>query len=132
MVIGHIGDSRAYRLRGGELTQLTRDHTLVADLVAEGRLEPADVRRHPQRNLLTRVIGMAKEVEVDEASTPAEPGDRFLLCSDGLTNMVDDAGIAELLGRDGEVVQSVWALIEAANEAGGEDNITVIVVDVTE
>jgi len=130
--LAHTGASRAYRLRGGELTQLTRDHTLVADLIAEGRLDPAEVRIHPQRNLLTRVIGMAKQVEVDESSTSTQPGDRLLLCSDGLSGMIEDADIARMLGSGDDAVLTVWALIEAANEAGGEDNITVIVVDITE
>jgi protein phosphatase len=128
--LGHIGDSRAYRLRNGTLEQLTRDHTLVADLVADGRLDPAQVAVHPQRNLLTRVIGMGRTIEVDEITDRAESGDRVLLCSDGLTSMVSDAKIAAILGS-GQPEEAVWALIEAANAAGGEDNITVIVVDVS-
>jgi protein phosphatase len=128
--LGHIGDSRAYRLRGRTLEQLTHDHTLVADLVAEGRLDPAAVSGHPHRNLITRVIGMGKSIEVDEVSERALPGDRLLLCSDGLTSMVGDAQIAKLL-KAGGAEEAVWALIEAANNAGGEDNITVVVIAVT-
>jgi protein phosphatase len=126
--LAHIGDSRAYRLREGELEQITSDHTLVAELVAEGRLDPKEVRAHPQRNLLTRVIGMGKKIEIDQMTDRALSGDRLLLCSDGLTAMVDDPEIAQLLSRD-TPEEAVWALIEAANNAGGEDNITVVVVD---
>jgi protein phosphatase len=125
--LAHIGDSRAYRLRGRKLEQLTHDHTLVADLVAEGRLDPGAVEGHPQRNLLTRVIGMGKSIAVDEIADTALPGDRLLLCSDGLTNMLTEAQIVKLL-RSGDAEEAVWALIEAANDAGGEDNITVVVV----
>ena len=128
--LAHIGDSRAYLLRDGNLSQLTNDHTLVAELVAEGRLDPAEVRAHPQRNLITRVIGMGKAIEVDRIPAEANDGDRYLLCSDGLTSMLDDDEIAELMAS-GQPVETVWALIEAANNAGGEDNITVIVVDAT-
>jgi protein phosphatase len=127
--LAHIGDSRAYRLREGTMERLTRDHTLVADLVAEGRLDPRQVSDHPQRNLLTRVIGMGRTIEVDELAGSAQPGDRLLLCSDGLTSMINDSQIAYILG-EGQPEEAVWALIEAANAAGGEDNITVIVVDV--
>lgn len=128
--LAHIGDSRAYRLRGRKLEQLTHDHTLVADLVAEGRLDPGAVKAHPQRNLLTRVIGMGKSIQVDEIVGSVLPGDRLLLCSDGLTSMVSDSQITKLL-KTGETEEAIWALIEAANNAGGEDNITVVVVDVT-
>ena len=127
--LAHIGDSRAYRLREGTMERLTRDHTLVADLVAEGRLDPRQVSDHPQRNLLTRVIGMGRTIEVDELAGSALPGDRLLLCSDGLTSMIKDSRIATILG-EGQPEEAVWTLIEAANAAGGEDNITVIVVDV--
>lgn len=126
--LAHIGDSRAYRLRGGVLEQLTSDHTLVAELVAEGRLDPKEVRAHPQRNLITRVIGMGKKVDPDQLSDRALDGDRLLLCSDGLSSMLEDSKMAELLGAS-MPEEAVWSLIEAANNAGGEDNITVIVVD---
>jgi len=126
--LAHIGDSRAYLWRDGKLTQLTKDHTLVAELVAEGRLDPAEVRAHPQRNLITRVIGMGKAIDVDHVGLETLDGDRYLLCSDGLTSMLDDDEIAAKM--TGEPVEAVWALVEAANNAGGEDNITVIVVDV--
>ncbi|MDH3730298.1 MAG: protein phosphatase 2C domain-containing protein [Acidimicrobiia bacterium] len=128
--LAHIGDSRAYQLRAGDLLQITSDHTLVAELVAEGRLDPKEVRAHPQRNLLTRVIGMGKQIEVEEFSDSAHDGDRLLLCSDGLSAMVDDPEIAELLAA-ATPEEAVWTLVEAANRAGGEDNVTVIVVDVT-
>ncbi len=127
--IAHIGDSRAYLLRERGLRQLTQDHTLVAELVADGKLDPAEVRAHPQRNLLTKVIGMARTVDIDELSVEVEAGDRLLLCSDGLTSMIEDPEVAEILAQ-GAPEEAVWNLIEAANRAGGEDNVTVIVVDI--
>lgn len=128
--LGHVGDSRAYLLRDGELGQVTRDHTLVADLVAQGKLTPEEAEHHPRRHLLTRAIGMAG-IEPDGYEVELRDGDRVLLCSDGLTTMVDDAAVARLLGEGSDVAEAAWSLIEAANKAGGADNITVAVVDVS-
>lgn len=125
--IGHVGDSRAYLFRDGEMRQLTQDHTVVAELVALGHLSPEAAERHPQRHLLTRTLGLGP-VEVDEYEYRLQPGDRVLICSDGLTVMVDDDDIRELAG--GDVEATVWTLIEAANAAGGVDNTTVAIVDV--
>ncbi|MGQ0848048.1 MAG: SpoIIE family protein phosphatase [Actinomycetota bacterium] len=125
--LGHVGDSRAYLWRSGELTQLTRDHTVVAEHLAAGRITENDVATHPQRSMLTRVLGLEPVVEVDTFDLHLEPGDRILLCSDGLTNMVADPVIAALLS-DGPPEEAVWSLIEQANRAGGHDNITVVVV----
>ncbi|RPI21364.1 MAG: serine/threonine-protein phosphatase, partial [Actinobacteria bacterium] len=127
--IGHVGDSRAYLLRDGEMRQLTRDHTVVAELVALGHLSPEAAEHHPQRHLLTRTLGLGP-VEVDEYEYRLQPGDRVLICSDGLTSMVDDDDIRAMAG--GDVEATVWALIEAANAAGGVDNTTVAIVDVSE
>ncbi len=126
--IGHVGDSRAYLLRGGVLTQLTEDHTFVAEQVRAGRLDSDTARTHPRRSMLTRAVGLAGELTVDVIEERLEPGDRLLLCSDGLSGMVVDATIGEVLA-EGTPEEAVWALIEAANQAGGHDNISVAIVE---
>ena len=125
--LGHVGDSRAYLLRGGEMSLLTTDHTVVADLVAMGHLDPGDADRHPQRHLLTRALGLGP-VLVDQETVDLADGDRILMCSDGLTAMLSDEQIAEV-ADGGDVEPTVWALVEAANSAGGIDNISVAIVD---
>ena len=126
VVIGHVGDSRAYRLRQGTLEQLTEDHSLVADLVRSGRLSPKEADSHPQRSVITRALGTDPQVDVDAFTARAEPGDVFLLCSDGLTTMVGDEEIVETIGKATTLEQATKALVKAANRAGGEDNITVV------
>jgi protein phosphatase len=126
---GHVGDSRAYVLRKGSLRQLTHDHTYVMELVARGQLSRADAENHPRRHLLTRVIGM-DDLVIDSFAEELEPLDRLLLCSDGLTSMVDDATIASVLREAGSPSEAAWALVERANANGGVDNTTVAVVDV--
>ena len=128
--IAHVGDSRAYLLRGSELTQVTEDHTLVNRMVKEGRLKPEEADRHPQRSIITRALGVDAEVEVDELTLGVEEGDRFLLCSDGLTSMIDFATLEGTLRDEHSTQDAVDRLIDLANEAGGEDNITVVLVDV--
>ncbi len=127
----HVGDSRGYLLRQGELRRLTQDHSVVAEYVASGRLTEKEAENHPQRSLVTRALGLEFHLEVDEFEEPLEPGDRLLLCSDGLTAMIDDDHILPLLGS-GAPEEVVWALIEAANTAGGHDNITVAIADAIE
>ena len=127
--IAHVGDSRSYRLRDGELQQLTRDHTYVAEQIAAGILTKQEAARHPQRGVLIRALGLGRDVEVDISRERLKVGDRLLLCSDGLNSMIDDDSIAELLGT-GSANEAVWALIEAANEAGGHDNVSVLVVEI--
>jgi serine/threonine protein phosphatase PrpC len=127
--IGHIGDSRAYLYRQGGLQQLTRDHSLVAEMVASGELRPEEAAAHPFRSVITRALGMESRVVVDRVERDLLPGDRFLLCSDGLTTMLDYDEIADLLAQP-EGPEAAAALIESANRAGGFDNITVVVVDV--
>lgn len=129
--IGHVGDSRAYLLRNERLTQLTIDHTFVRELIAQGRLAPEEAATHPRRHMLTRTIGM-REVRVDSLDIHLQPGDRVMLCSDGLTGMVTDARVARILTRTPSPTGAVWSLVEAANAAGGLDNTTVAVVDVAE
>jgi protein phosphatase len=125
--VGHVGDSRAYLLREGELAQLTEDHTVAAELVAMGQLEPGEAASHPQRHMLTRTLGLTRFINVDEYKIDLVAGDRILVCSDGLTEMVDDETIGTALA-DGTPDEVVWNLVEMANEAGGVDNITVVVV----
>lgn len=127
-VFGHVGDSRAYLLRDGEITQLTNDHTIVAEWVALGAITPEDAKTHPRRGMLTRSVGVASHVEVDAFTHHFEASDRLILCSDGLNGMVDDAAILAI-GGTGTPEAAAWALVEAANDAGGYDNITVVVVD---
>ena len=125
--IGHIGDSRAYLLRDGELSQVTDDHTVAAEYVAQGQLSAEDAANHPQRHMLTRTLGLTRFVNVDEVNIDMQAGDRILLCSDGLTEMVSDDTISKTL-EDGTPDEIVWDLVEKANDAGGVDNISVAVV----
>jgi PPM family protein phosphatase len=128
--IGHVGDSRAYRVRDGALEQLTEDHSLVAELVRSGRLSPEEADVHPQRSVITRVLGTDPEVDVDTFEVEARPGDIFMICSDGLTSMVDDEAILGVLGQQGRTLdQRAHSLVDAANRGGGEDNITVILFE---
>jgi serine/threonine protein phosphatase PrpC len=126
--IGHVGDSRAYLLRDGGFSQLTEDHTVAAEYVAMGQLSPEEAASHPQRHMLTRTLGLTRFVNVDEFDIEVAAGDRILICSDGLTEMVDDSAIAKTLAS-GTPEEAVWELVELANDAGGVDNITVAVVE---
>ena len=131
--ISHVGDSRAYLLARSELRPITEDHSLVAELVRSGDLTRAQASEHPQKNLITRALGAEERVEVDTAILPVEPGYRFILCSDGLTDMVPESRMLEILTSYPEDSEKASrALISAALEAGGVDNITVVVVDVKE
>jgi serine/threonine protein phosphatase PrpC len=133
VVLGHVGDSRAYRLRGSELEQVTTDHSLVAELVESGVLTPEEAERHPQRSAITRAVGTDRAIQVDVFSVAAEPGDLFLLCSDGLTDMLSESEIAaSIVGADREPAASAEALVAAANAQGGEDNITVVLFELVE
>lgn len=128
-VIAHVGDSRAYRLRAGELTQLTRDHTWVQQQVDAGMLTLAESRHHPLASVLSRVLGTAAVGPADTLVVDAAPGDVFLLCSDGLTTMLADADVRMLLGRALPLEDRARALIEAANDRGGLDNTTVVLLE---
>lgn len=127
VAIGHVGDSRAYRFRAGKLERLTRDHSLVEEMRRKGQLTEAQAEDHPQRSIITRALGPEPEVEVDLQTVPALAGDVFLICSDGLTTMLDDEHIARLLGRASTMQAAVRALVDEANRAGGRDNISVVV-----
>ena len=127
----HVGDSRAYLLRDGRLRQLTEDHSLVAELVRSGDLTRAQAADHPQKNLITRALGADEEVEVDTNTLSVEAGDRVLLCSDGLSDMVPESRISEILSEPAEDPESPSRrLLSEALEAGGSDNITIVLVDV--
>ena len=129
--VAHVGDSRAYLVRSGEMNPITEDHSLVAELVRSGDLTRDQAAEHPQKNLITRALGADEEVDVDTTVLPIEAGDRVLLCSDGLSDMVPEARISEiLLEASGDPELAARTLLSAALDAGGNDNVTVIVVDV--
>jgi len=122
--LGHVGDSRAYLLRDGSLSRLTRDDTWVQEQIDAGRLEPDEAWRHPSGHVLTQAVGLDPGPEPSSATGSLHPGDRFLLASDGLTDMVSEARIRRLLSREGSLEEVARQLLEAALEAGGEDNVT--------
>ena len=126
IAIGHVGDSRMYRLRDGELERLTQDHSLVEEFVRQGKLTPEEAEVHPQRSIITRALGPEPEVQVDTFTYPGRDGDIYLLCSDGLTGMVSEPEVTEILKAGGPLDESAQRLIDAANENGGRDNITVV------
>jgi PPM family protein phosphatase len=126
VTIAHVGDSRAYLLRDGKLERLTRDHSLVGELVARGKLTEEQAESHPQRSVITRALGPEPDVQVDVQTYQARDGDVFMVCSDGLTSMVPEAQVTPILENAGSLEQAGRELIAAANEAGGRDNITVI------
>ena len=130
VVVGHVGDSRAYRLRSGILQRLTRDHSLVEEMRRRGQITEEQAEDHPQRSIITRALGPEPEVEVDIQAVPAEPGDIFLLCSDGLTTMLNDERIRELVNGATSLEAAVKTLVDEANRAGGRDNITVSIFQV--
>ena len=133
VTIGHVGDSRAYLLRDGALEQLTTDHSLVAELVSSGVLTPEEAERHPQRSAITRALGTEPTVEVEVLTIAGQPGDLFLLCSDGLPTMLSDGKVAATLeAAERDPATAGEALVVAANAQGGEDNITVVLFELAE
>lgn len=127
VAVGHVGDSRLYRLRDGTLERLTRDHSLVEEFVRQGRLTPEQAERHPQRSVITRALGPEAEVAVDTFTVPAREGDVYLLCSDGLSGMVSDQSMQQILAERSDLTKAAKALVEEANQNGGRDNITAVV-----
>jgi len=121
----HVGDSRLYLMRGGSLLQITRDHSYVEELLESGSITAEEARSHPRRNVLTRAVGVVPDVQVDGGSFLLEAGDCLLLCTDGLTNMVTDEEILEILQMDGDLSER---LVQRALQAGGTDNVSVLVV----
>jgi PPM family protein phosphatase len=131
--IGHVGDSRAYLVRDGQLEQLTEDHSLVAELMRSGKLSAEEAESHPQRSVITRALGTDPDVDVDTFAVEPRAGDLFLLCSDGLTTMVDDRTILSVVEeRRADLDKLVKSLVKAANKGGGEDNITVVAFEITD
>lgn len=132
ITVGHVGDSRAYRLRDGSLDQLTHDHSLVAELQRSGQLTAEAAEHHPQRSVITRALGPEPDVEVDAHTHTARDGDVYLLCSDGLTGMIADDELAAILRSSGALSDAAEALVRAANQSGGRDNITAVLFRVAE
>jgi PPM family protein phosphatase len=128
--LAHVGDSRMYLARDGRLERITRDHTVVEEMVEQGRLTPEEAAIHPQRSIVTRALGVEEDIQVDELDLDVRPGDRVLLCSDGLTGMVDEGEILRLLTEHRDAQAATDALVDAANRAGGQDNITAVILDV--
>lgn len=130
--LGHVGDSRAYLLREGELNPLTRDHSLVQKMVQEGFITPLEARRHPRRNIVLRALGLSTDIDADLVRVDVRPGDRILLCTDGLSSQLEDGEIARLLLEVEDPEECVARLVEEANARGGDDNVTVVLVDLEE
>ena len=131
LALGHVGDSRAYLLRGGRLDQITIDDNMAQELVDQGEITKEEARNHPRSSWLTQALGFEDKLDVEASSIDLEAGDRLMLCSDGLHGELPDGEMLSLLGS-GAPSDAVWGLIEAANLAGGRDNITVVVVDAAE
>ncbi len=126
--VAHVGDSRLYRYQNGDLTQLTKDHSRVQDLVDRGMITQAEARVHPEKNMITRAVGIGPDVNVDFLTVAFDRGEKFLLCSDGLSNICTDEEIAQVL-KTQEAEQAVETLIQLANMGGGHDNITVVITE---
>ena len=127
-IVGHIGDSRSYRLRNNHLEQLTQDHTIVQQQFEEGLISSDQIKQHPMRNVIFRAVGVKEDLALDLIFGKILTGDMFLLCSDGLTDMIPDEQIREILCSDSDIPPKAEELIEAAKDAGGIDNITVVLV----
>lgn len=125
----NVGDSRLYVINHERITQITRDHSLVEEMVRMGEMDRADAKVHPDKNIITRAIGVLPEVSVDFFETCLEPGDTILMCSDGLTNMVEDADIKRIVLGQRDIVEKAETLVSTANQNGGSDNITVVLIE---
>ncbi len=130
VTLAHVGDSRAYVLRGDVIHKLTQDHSLVAELLANGQITPEQARNHPQKNVITRAVGTDPDVEVDIYEFRTEPKDIILLCTDGLSNLLSDQEMQELIRSSAKMEEAAKALVEAANEKGGFDNITAVLLEI--
>lgn len=131
LILGHVGDSRAYRLRGAALAQLTHDHSWLQEQVDAGIITPAQAAASSNRNLVTRALGVEEAVQLELHEHHVQPGDLYLLCSDGLTDMLDDDGIGAILRRGGPLDQAAERLVDSANAQGGRDNISVLLARAT-
>src|SRR5829696_755380 len=132
VAIGHVGDSRLYRWREAELERLTDDHSLVEEFVRQGKLTPEEAEVHPQRSIITRALGPEPQVEVDTFTYPAKSGDVYMACSDGLTGMISETDVGNILRESAPLEEKARSLIDAANAGGGRDNITVVLFRVDE
>ncbi len=130
VTVFNLGDARAYRFRDHELVQVSEDHSVVAEMVRDGSLSPDAARIHPQRSVVTRALGISEKIEPLVAVHPVVPGDRFLLCSDGLFTEIDGAGLASMLDSDEPIERLAQQLVEGAIDHGGRDNVSVVIVDV--
>jgi serine/threonine protein phosphatase PrpC len=126
--IGHIGDSRVYRIRDGSAEQITEDHSIVQQLVRAGAITHAEAQVHPYKNVITRCLGMASEIEADIISAPLQLGDRFVVCSDGMSNFVSNQRLIEIVGGNDDIEEAGKMLVSEANARGGADNITVVLM----
>ena len=129
MYVANVGDSRLYLLRD-ELTQITRDHSLVQEMVRMGEMKASEAKFHPDKNIITRAVGAFEEIEIDFFEEHVQKGDVILMCTDGLSNMVDDTDIRQIIQTGRDVVEQVQNLVEAANRGGGKDNITVAIIEI--
>ena len=125
----NVGDSRLYVINHDRITQITRAHSLVEEMVRMGEMDKADAKAHPDKNIITRAIGVVPEVSVDFFETKLEPGDIILMCSDGLTNMIEDEDIKRIILAQRDIVEQAEQLVETANQNGGSDNITVVLIE---
>ena len=132
VLVGHVGDSRVYRFRAGALAQLTEDHSLLNDYIKAKKLTPEEIEKFPHKNVIVRALGMKDSVQVDVSRHDPRAGDVFLLCSDGLSGMVPDPKITEILSANAELEKAAQLLIDAANANGGVDNVTVVLARVAE
>ena len=130
-IIGHMGDSRTYLYREGQLRQLTKDHSFVQEQIDQGVISPEEARQHKMRNVILRAVGVRPSVELDTVCGSVLPNDMFLLCSDGLTDMVEDTDISKILNQNGDLSNKAVRLVELAKQAGGKDNITVVLAHST-
>lgn len=128
-LVGHVGDSRSYRFRNGELSRITKDHSLVQDQVDRGLLSEAEARRHPMRNVIVRAVGASERIDPDIHRGTLLPGELILLCSDGLTDMAGEADIGALLACPGSLAEKGKRLVDLALAAGGRDNVTVVLIE---
>ena len=128
LYIANVGDSRLY-IVSDTIRQVTKDHSLVEELVRRGEISREDARTHPDKNIITRAVGAVKEIEIDFFEEEIKPGDRMLLCSDGLTNMIEDQNMHMMIDGQRDIAKAVERLIETANQNGGKDNITAVLID---
>ena len=129
MKVANVGDSRLYLLRNHKITQITEDHSLVQEMVRLGKIDQENARNHPKKNIITKAVGVVPEVEADYFDVPLEKGDEILLCSDGLSNMLEDEEIRMIMEAGRDITEQAEALVRAANDNGGKDNISVIVIE---